>query len=40
MNYIDAFPGRKIIVNDTKKLYFGGTAYLGLQTNNEFKKII
>lgn len=34
------FPDRKIIVEDEKYLYFGGTAYLGLPTNKDFQKVI
>jgi len=37
--YIDSFPGREIVVNGTKHLYFGGTSYLGLQTLHEFQQI-
>ncbi|MGB5434755.1 MAG: pyridoxal phosphate-dependent aminotransferase family protein [Maribacter sp.] len=35
--YIDGFPGREIFVEGKKYLYFGGTSYLGLQTDAEFK---
>ena len=38
-HYIDTFPGREILVNGKKHLYFGGTSYLGLQTNEEFQQI-
>ena len=37
--YIDTFPGREISVNGKKYLYFGGTSYLGLQTNDHFQQI-
>ena len=37
--YVDAFPGRTITQNGKTLLYFGGTAYLGLQTDETFLKI-
>ncbi len=37
--YIDGFPGREIIIGDKKYLYFGGTAYLGLQTDDKFQDL-
>ena len=39
MNMIDSFPGRKIRVDGKTKLYFGGTAYLGLQTDEDFQNV-
>ena len=39
MHTIDSFPGREIILNDKPYLYFGGTAYLGLQTDIEFQHL-
>ncbi len=39
MDYIDYFPGREIILNHEKYLYFGGTSYLGVQTDAEFQEI-
>ncbi len=39
-HYIDAFPGREILLNHEKFLYFGGTAYLGLQTHTDFQDIL
>lgn len=39
MNNIDTFPSRKIIVDGKAKLYFGGTAYLGLQTDEDFQNL-
>jgi 7-keto-8-aminopelargonate synthetase-like enzyme len=36
---IDEFPGREIIINGKLYLYFGGTSYLGLQTDPEFQSI-
>ncbi|APQ16023.1 aminotransferase class I/II-fold pyridoxal phosphate-dependent enzyme [Maribacter hydrothermalis] len=36
---IDEFPGRTINVEGKNYLYFGGTSYLGLQTNTEFQSI-
>ncbi|PHQ61160.1 MAG: 8-amino-7-oxononanoate synthase [Maribacter sp.] len=38
VHYINSFPGREIILNNRKYLYFGGTSYLGLQSDEEFKK--
>lgn len=38
MTYVTTFPGRKINVDGSKKLYFGGTAYLGLQKHKKFLK--
>ncbi|WKB80663.1 hypothetical protein QYR09_13005 [Cellulophaga lytica] len=40
MTYVTTFPGRKINVDGSKKLYFGGTAYLGLQKHKKFLKNI
>lgn len=37
--YIDRFPGREINWQGDRFLYFGGTSYLGLQTDEEFKQI-
>ena len=37
--YTDAFPGRKVTVGDKTYLYFGGTSYLGLQTNPRFQDL-
>ncbi|MEL6918123.1 MAG: aminotransferase class I/II-fold pyridoxal phosphate-dependent enzyme [Bacteroidota bacterium] len=39
-DYIDTFPGRKITINNRPYLYFGGTSYLGLQTDVEFQAIL
>ncbi|MEX0273707.1 MAG: pyridoxal phosphate-dependent aminotransferase family protein [Flavobacteriaceae bacterium] len=36
----DIFPGRYIPSNGRKYLYFGGTAYLGLQTDPEFQGLL
>lgn len=36
---IDTFPGREITVIDKKYLYFGGTSYLGLQTDPDFQEL-
>ncbi|MGB5668017.1 MAG: pyridoxal phosphate-dependent aminotransferase family protein [Maribacter sp.] len=38
--YIDEFPGREIKIRDKKLLYFGGTSYLGLQTDEAFQNIL
>ena len=38
-HYINSFPGREIVIADKKYLYFGGTAYLGLQTNAQFRAL-
>ncbi|MFS4467956.1 hypothetical protein [Maribacter sp. 2210JD10-5] len=40
VHYIDTFPGRKINVAGKSYLYFGGTAYLGLQQWPEFQKAV
>ena len=37
--YIDGFPGREIELDQKKYLYFGGTSYLGLQTDETFQEI-
>jgi len=37
--YIASFPGRKIKIEGKEHLYFGGTAYLGLQTDKEFQNL-
>lgn len=39
MYTIDTFPGRTITHNGKSYLYFGGTAYLGLQTDPEFQAL-
>jgi len=39
IHYIDDYPGREITVQGQKYLYFGGTSYLGLQTDAEFQNI-
>lgn len=39
IHYTDAFPGREISVAGKSYLYFGGTSYLGLQTNPEFQEL-
>lgn len=36
---IDSFPGRTISVNGKSYLYFGGTSYLGLQTDIAFQEL-
>ena len=37
---IKTFPGRRILVGKKSYLYFGGTAYLGVQTNPEFQSVL
>lgn len=37
---IDSFPGRKITIDGTSYLYFGGTSYLGLQTDAKFQDLL
>ncbi len=37
--YIESFPGREILIGGKKYLYFGGTAYLGLQTDDAFQNL-
>ncbi|WP_165748125.1 aminotransferase class I/II-fold pyridoxal phosphate-dependent enzyme [Cellulophaga sp. Z1A5H] len=39
IKYIDSFPGKDLQVGSTNYLYFGGTAYLGLQTDVEFQNL-
>ncbi len=39
IHYIDDYPGREINVQGQKFLYFGGTSYLGLQTDEEFQNV-
>ena len=36
---IDEFPDRTIVINGKEYLYFGGTSYLGLQTDADFQSI-
>lgn len=36
----DNIPGPRIRIGDTSYLYFGGTAYLGAQTDYEFRKML
>ncbi|WP_339657215.1 aminotransferase class I/II-fold pyridoxal phosphate-dependent enzyme [uncultured Maribacter sp.] len=36
---VDEFPGRAITIDGKDFLYFGGTAYLGLQTDSEFQSL-
>ncbi|MDO6472323.1 aminotransferase class I/II-fold pyridoxal phosphate-dependent enzyme [Maribacter sp. 1_MG-2023] len=36
---IDEFPDRTIAISGKKYLYFGGTSYLGLQTDAEFQSL-
>lgn len=37
---IDSFPDRIITVEGQEYLYFGGTSYLGMATNNEFQNLL
>ena len=39
MYTIDGFPGRTITKDGKELLYFGGTSYLGLQTDADFQSI-
>ncbi|WP_298481122.1 pyridoxal phosphate-dependent aminotransferase family protein [uncultured Maribacter sp.] len=39
-HYVDSFPGREICINGESHLYFGGTSYLGLQTDSAFQDIL
>ncbi|GAB5474203.1 MAG: 8-amino-7-oxononanoate synthase [Maribacter sp.] len=40
MNYsIDSFPGRELHISGKRFLYFGGTSYLGLQTDPNFQNM-
>lgn len=38
-HYIDGFSSRELLINGEKHLYFGGTAYLGLQKDKAFQGI-
>lgn len=38
-HYIESFPGREILIDKKKYLYFGGTSYLGLQTDTTFQNL-
>ncbi len=40
IHFIDSFPGREIIIGEKPFLYFGGTAYLGVQTHNDFQQTL
>lgn len=40
IHQIDSFPGREININGQKHLYFGGTSYLGLQTDAAYQQIL
>ncbi len=37
---LDSFPGREIEIEGKKYLYFGGTAYLGVQTDRFFQDLL
>ncbi len=37
--HIEDFPGHELLINGERHLYFGGTAYLGLQTDEEFQGV-
>ncbi|NNK76690.1 MAG: pyridoxal phosphate-dependent aminotransferase family protein [Maribacter sp.] len=39
IHYIHDYPGREINIKGEKYLYFGGTSYLGLQTDEEFQNV-
>ncbi len=39
INYVDSFPDREIMIQGQKYLYFGGTSYLGLQTDPQFQAL-
>ena len=39
VQYIESFPGREILIQGKKYLYFGGTSYLGLQTDATFQNL-
>ncbi|MEA1786024.1 aminotransferase class I/II-fold pyridoxal phosphate-dependent enzyme [Arenibacter sp. GZD96] len=39
-HYVDHFPGRALDLNGTTHLYFGGTSYLGIQTDVAFQDIL
>ena len=37
---LDRFPGRQFTYSNRDYLYFGGTAYLGMQTHRDFQKLL
>lgn len=37
---VDSFPGRELTSNGKSHLYFGGTSYLGLQTDAQFQALL
>ena len=37
---IDRFPGRQFSYSNREYLYFGGTAYLGMQTHKDFQELL
>ncbi len=39
-HFTDATPGRIVLLNGKAYRYFGGTSYLGLQSNPEFKEML
>ena len=39
IHYIDDYPGREITIQGQKYLYFAGTSYLGLQTDEKFQNV-
>ena len=39
IHYIDDYPGREVTIQGQNFLYFGGTSYLGLQTDAEFQNV-
>ncbi|TBW28374.1 aminotransferase class I/II-fold pyridoxal phosphate-dependent enzyme [Gramella sp. KN1008] len=39
-HYLDKAPGSRMINEEHDLLYFGGTSYLGLQTNPEFQELL
>ncbi len=39
IHYVDFFPGRELLLDGKSFLYFGGTAYLGMQTDPDFQQL-
>ena len=37
---LDGIPGPEVQIGDTSYLYFGGTSYLGMQTDARFRKAL
>lgn len=40
VHYVDSFPGREMTIDGINYRYFGGTSYLGIQTDAAFQEIL